>query len=134
MTVTVRSGESEIVASGSFFTFGDSPIEICLHDVEVKGSDFYVKVVFVKDENDKTPRHRVRNTENNSEFCLELINYDGPLGTGVLSPMQFAENKKGVKFSMAFMVSIWEPNLSKRFTYTIFRTMAGGEGVSNGQG
>lgn len=122
MNKTITSGNATIVDSGVSFTFGDAPLEIVLHDVEVKGSDFTIMFSFASDATNTSPRYEVVATDNPSSYHLKLINYSNPLGIGVLKPLEFASNKKGVRFYLSFMVSAWQGDLSKRLTYSIFRT------------
>lgn len=121
MTALIISGGATVVSSGSVFSYNDQPIGIKLQDIEVKGFSFNLKFSFSYDDNDPTPRW-TPGKDNSNECChMELINYNNPLGTGMLSPFLFASNKLGVCYYITFMVNGWERTRSKMFSYTIYR-------------
>ena len=134
MIISFSSGGATVVSTGSVFSYNDQPIEICLKDIEGKGFVFNLKFSFSYDDKDPTPRWVPGQDDTNMCFHRVLINYNNPLGTGMLSPLMFASNNLGVCYYITFMVNGWEKSLSKRFTYTIYRVVKSVDkgGVENG--
>ena len=124
MNSTITAGNASVIDSGTVFTFGDSPIDIKLHDVAVKGDSFILRFLFSHDESNLTPRYEEVPCDDTKCYQLRLINYNNPLGTGVLEPLEFASNKKGPRLFVVFMLSVWEKNLSRRLSYSIFTTQS----------
>jgi len=121
MKITITSGDATVVDSGSVFSYNDKPILIQLLDLDSAGQKFYLKFSFSYDPKNSEPRQiPVIDTSNNG-VNIELINYNNPLGTGLLSPVIFARSKSGPFYCITFMVSSWEQTKSKLFSYTIYR-------------
>ena len=121
MQTLITSGKATVVASGSVFSFNDMPIEIKLLDIEKEGMTYNLKFSFSYDTNDHTARWIIGKDNSNTCYHLELINYNNPLGTGILSPIMIATIGSNIFYYITFMVNCWIKTLSKQFSYTIYR-------------
>lgn len=123
MITKITTGGATVVASGSVFSYEDKPIEITLLDVESPGLTYTLKFSFEDDAENSTPRYRFGKDHSNVCFHMELINFNNPIGTGMLSPFSVASNKLGISYYITFMVNSWERKCSKLFSYTIYRVV-----------
>ncbi len=120
METLISSGGATVVESGSVFSYDDKPIEITLLDIKTNGVPFKLKFSFSYDTKDNSPRWIFG--QDNSDMCIhiDLINFNNPLGTGMLSPFRFASNNLGVSYYITYMVNSWEQTRSKLFSYSIY--------------
>lgn len=123
MTTKITTGGATVVASGSVFSYEDKPIEITLLDVESPGLTYTLKFSFAYDTENSTSRWIFGKDHSNVCFHMELINFNNPIGTGILSPFSVASNKQGISYYITFMVNSWEQKYSKLFSYTIYRVV-----------
>lgn len=121
MTTKITSGDAIVVDSGSVFSFKDEPIEISLLEGGANGPAFKLKFSFSYDANNSEPKWILGKDNSNVCFHMEFVNCNNPLGAGMLAPVKVASNGKGSSYYIIFMVSSWEQQLSKLFTYTIYR-------------
>jgi hypothetical protein len=80
----IKSGETEIVASGIVFSFYGNPVTVVFGDVE---SHFAIQFIFSTDGESRESSATVRHKRNNA-VDIELINYNQSLTSGTQEPLQ----------------------------------------------
>lgn len=116
MNVSIKTGNMDVIHSGIVASFNNEPIEISL-DEESKG--FLIRFCFTNDAtSEQGLKANILSNPSGIEFLL--INFNNPLGTGTLKPIEFAADNNGKKLCISFAVYLIGKS-SPTLQYTIYR-------------
>lgn len=115
MLITKKSGEKEIIETGSAILF-DSNSDLSFYIECSEDFSFYFVFSFQKKEGEQDIELSVKDK---TIYCL-CTNFENPLGTGILSGIELA-TYKGKKIFANFWVSALGNAGSKRIDYTLYK-------------
>lgn len=113
MTASIFSGELEVLESGSVLITKDSPLIIKL------GADPEFKFSFYFEKNSNSERSMKGTAIDKTELKFDLINFDDPLGCGLLEPVSIGTYKNR-KLFLFFETSRMSEKSGRLFHYTFF--------------
>lgn len=113
MNVTIKSANCIVIDSGLVTSFDFNPIELTLSTDGL--NDYMIKFVFIKDE--KIKEHNLAASSTNNSVTFMLTNFNNPLGTGTLKPLNFATDPFGKNMYINFYVyMVGESNPTLHYT------------------
>lgn len=119
MNVKITTANCEVIDSGFVTSFTGEPINIILD--ATTDTPFTISFVFLKDNEIKGSFYNAE-APNQREVVFRLTNFTDPLGTGIIKPIEIANNAEGKKIYISFFaytVGESAPTLH----YTIYKEM-----------
>lgn len=119
MNVKITTANCEVVDSGFVTSFAGEPVNIILD--ATTDTPFKISFVFLKNNEIKESLFNAE-APNQREVIFRLTNFNNPLGTAVIKPIEIANNNEGKKLYISFFtytVGDSAPTLH----YTIYREM-----------
>ena len=112
---SIKSGPTEIVASGSFIPFQNSPTELTLGDARNRMR----LIISFSESSEKKEPHDKKQVVDKQTLKLELVNFNNPLGTGNIQPLKIGEFDKR---QLYLQLKVYhQPKGDKLVHYTIYR-------------
>lgn len=101
MNTKITTANYEVIDSGLVTSFNGEPISISMD----ASSDNPLKINFVFLKNEEIKESLVdAETVNEREMTFRLTNFNNPLGTGIIKPLEIANNDEGNKLYINFQV------------------------------
>lgn len=117
MNISIKTSNLDVIRSGLVSSFNNEPIEMFFD--EHTNSEFLIRFRFIID---KTMQQNVKviSLSNQTEIEFQLTNFNNPLGTSIVKPVEFATDDNGKKLFIIFSVyTIGEA--SPTLQYTLYR-------------
>ena len=100
-TTKITSGSKEFIASGSLNTFDQTPILLEISDNNKK----FLKIQFEFKTDKDISETKTEVAINEDTMVFSLTNYDNPLGTGLVEPLQFAKYNSKLLYILFYVYS-----------------------------
>ena len=124
-TTKITSGSKEFIASGSLNTFDQTPILLEISDNNKK----FLKIQFEFKTDKDISETRTEVAINEDTMVFSLTNYDNPLGTGLVEPLQFAKYNSKLLYILFYVYS-HSTNI-KTIIYSIYSCNESENGENN---
>ena len=111
----IKSGPTEIIASGTVISFKNNSIEIIFGSASER---LKLIIEFEDDKENKEPLIKA-SISSNKALILKLINYNNPLGMGNSEPINIG-NFEGRELHLNYRVHALTNDLNKTVHYTIY--------------
>ena len=118
MDVKITTANHIVINSGLVTSFNGEPISITLNS---QADPFRLTFKFYKDETNDGHKMEAE-TPSNREVILKLTNFNNPLGTGTVHPVEFATTSDGKALFINFYVYLVGKS-SPTLQYTIYQEM-----------